>query len=124
MFLRFVLLYSSQNTAARIKSSGEKNRIHLSKQTADLLIVAGLLGSWVQAPRDVMVTAKGKGQLQMYWLAVTTKSSSTIASPTTSHTTAQSTKPVSVLLRLLLGQEKRYNESQPCNLNLTRTTSI
>ena len=51
---------------ARIETTGQKNRIHLSKETADLLVAAGK-GHWIQA-RQELVTAKGKGTLQTYWL--------------------------------------------------------
>jgi hypothetical protein len=54
------------NTAARIESTGERSRIHLSKECADLIVAAGK-SEWVK-PRDTMVTAKGKGRLQTYWL--------------------------------------------------------
>ena len=46
-----------QNTTARIETSGEKNRIHVSKETAELLIAAGK-GAWV-TPRVDKVLAKG-----------------------------------------------------------------
>lgn len=42
--------------------------IHLSAETAALLIDAGK-SSWVQ-PRDTLVTAKGKGEMQTYWLNI------------------------------------------------------
>lgn len=50
--------------ASRIESSGEKNRIHLSKETARLLPE-----SMVTIREDV-VTLKGKGPQETYWLAV------------------------------------------------------
>lgn len=40
--------------------------MHLSKETADLLIKAGK-ESWIE-PRVDLVEAKGKGKLQTYWL--------------------------------------------------------
>jgi hypothetical protein len=49
-----------------MESTGEKNRIHLSKSTADLLVTAGK-GYWVK-PRQDLVHAKGKGNVQTYWL--------------------------------------------------------
>ena len=54
------------NTAARMESNGAPNRIHISKETADLLLQAGK-HSWVRAREDKIV-AKGKGELQTYWL--------------------------------------------------------
>ena len=52
--------------AARMESTGQKGRIQLSQETADLLVKAGK-GSWLEERRD-MVEAKGKGTLQTYWL--------------------------------------------------------
>ena len=81
---RFQLFGDTVNTASRIESSGSKNRIHLSQQTADLLIAAGK-PHWVK-PRDSLVDLKGKGHLQTFWLhhgSIATESSrsETEASP-------------------------------------------
>jgi class 3 adenylate cyclase len=65
---RFQLFGDSVNTAARIESTGERAKIHLSQETADLIIEAGK-AHWVKA-RENKVSAKGKGQLQTYWLEV------------------------------------------------------
>ena len=46
------------NTTARIESTGEKNKIHLSQATADLLIQSGKK-HWVITRKDKVV-AKGK----------------------------------------------------------------
>jgi class 3 adenylate cyclase len=63
---RFQLFGDTVNTAARMESTGEKDRIQASQSTADQLIAAGR-GRWVKA-RDKMVQAKGKGALQTYWI--------------------------------------------------------
>jgi class 3 adenylate cyclase len=63
---RFQLFGDTMNTAARMESTGMKNKIQLSQQTADLLFSAGK-ESWVKARSDLVV-AKGKGELQTYWL--------------------------------------------------------
>ena len=63
---RFQLFGDTVNTAARMESTGARNRIHLSEQTARILIGHGR-GSWVQ-PREDKVEAKGKGILSTYWL--------------------------------------------------------
>lgn len=63
---RFQLFGDTVNTAARMESTGETNRVQMSKSTADLLTQAGK-GYWVK-PRDDLVHAKGKGNVQTYWL--------------------------------------------------------
>ena len=50
------------NTTARIESSGARNKIHCSQETANLLIGAGK-GHWV-VPREDKVHAKGKGEVR------------------------------------------------------------
>eukprot|EP00934_Nitzschia_sp_Nitz4_P004638 Nitzschia sp. Nitz4//scaffold197_size40390//30718//39231//NITZ4_007521-RA/size40390-augustus-gene-0.11-mRNA-1//1//CDS//3329540496//4628//frame0 len=63
---RFQLFGDTVNTASRMESTGEPNKIHLSKSTADFLTQAGK-AYWVK-PRDDLVHAKGKGNIQTYWL--------------------------------------------------------
>jgi class 3 adenylate cyclase len=63
---RFQLFGDTVNTAARMESTGVANRIQLSQDTADYLILADK-GNWV-SPRQEKVVAKGKGQMQTYWL--------------------------------------------------------
>ena len=50
----------------RMESTGERNRIHLSHETAALLSAHGK-GHWC-IPRKDSVFAKGKGELKTYWL--------------------------------------------------------
>ena len=64
---RFQLFGDTMNTASRMESTGEEAMIQVSQETADLLMAAGK-GSWIR-PREDKVIAKGKGQLQTYWLA-------------------------------------------------------
>jgi class 3 adenylate cyclase len=71
---RFQLFGDTVNTAARMESTGEKDRIQASQSTADQLIAAGR-GRWVKA-RDKMVQAKGKGELQTYWIEPSMSASS------------------------------------------------
>jgi class 3 adenylate cyclase len=71
---RFQLFGDTVNTAARMESTGERDRIQVSQQTADIIIEAGR-GRWVKA-RDKMVEAKGKGCLQTYWVDTATSASS------------------------------------------------
>lgn len=54
------------NTTSRMESTGEKNRIQCSQETADLLASAGKK-HWYYA-RDEKVHAKGKGELSTYWI--------------------------------------------------------
>jgi len=63
---RFQLFGDTVNTAARMESTGIPNKIQVSQKTADLLIAAGK-ERWLTA-REELVSAKGKGQLQTYWL--------------------------------------------------------
>lgn len=59
------------NTAARMESSGKRNRIQLSQVTADLLREEGC-ENWV-VPRSVTIEVKGKGEMQTYWLRTSSK---------------------------------------------------
>ena len=49
-----------------MEANSERNRIHISQTTADLIIAAGK-ESWLQKRTD-LVKAKGKGLLQTYFL--------------------------------------------------------
>jgi hypothetical protein len=54
------------NTTARIESTGKKNMIHISEETANILQAFGK-GHWTKLRED-KVNAKGKGELTTYWL--------------------------------------------------------
>jgi class 3 adenylate cyclase len=71
---RFQLFGDSMNTTARIETSGAAGSIHLSQDTAELLISAGH-SKWV-FPRKDLVTAKGKGVMRTYWLQLPDRGSS------------------------------------------------
>jgi hypothetical protein len=63
---RFQLFGDTVNTAARMESTGMPNKIHLSQETADIL---GSIGKgYLVQPRETPIEAKGKGQLQTFWL--------------------------------------------------------
>ena len=63
---RFQLFGDTVNTTARIESLGQGGRIHLSEECAEELIAFDK-AKWV-IPRDDKVSAKGKGELNTYWL--------------------------------------------------------
>ena len=63
---RFQLFGDTVNTASRMESTGMKNRIQISEATAALLKEGGM-DSWVRR-RDTKISAKGKGELQTFWL--------------------------------------------------------
>ena len=62
---RFQLFGDTVNTAARVESSGVGNRVHVSEQTANLLINAGK-SSWVKSRG--LVHLKGKGDMKTFFL--------------------------------------------------------
>lgn len=61
-------------TAARMESTGFRGKIHLSQDTAEYLVSHGK-SDWLSKRADVVV-AKGKGEMQTYWLVVNTGSRS------------------------------------------------
>ncbi|KAL7564170.1 hypothetical protein ACA910_021144 [Epithemia clementina (nom. ined.)] len=75
---RFQLFGDTVNTAARIEASGERNRIHLSEETAQQLVKSNK-GHWVTQRTDV-VQAKGKGALETFWLDPQLRSSPSVVS--------------------------------------------
>ncbi|CAJ1963522.1 unnamed protein product [Cylindrotheca closterium] len=63
---RFQLFGDTVNTASRMESAGAANRIHIAQATADLVIDSGK-GHWLRK-RDDLIEAKGKGEVQTYWV--------------------------------------------------------
>ena len=72
------------NTASRMESTGIPRRIQASQTTADALILQGKQ-SWL-VPRKEKVVAKGKGEMQTYFLECKEKSVHTTPSVGTSQT--------------------------------------
>lgn len=73
---RFQLFGDTMNTASRMESNGMPSRIHVSKDTAEELMAKGK-SSWLTARED-KVFAKGKGELQTYWVTPKAYASSVI----------------------------------------------
>jgi len=63
---RFQLFGDTMNTAARMESNGQGSKIHMSSETAELLMASGKQ-SWIRQREDKIV-AKGKGELTTFWL--------------------------------------------------------
>ena len=78
---RFQLFGDTVNTAARIEATGERNRIHMSQDTADLINDAGK-GHWLTERADT-VTPKGKGEMQTFWLDSEKNNGANAAEPET-----------------------------------------
>ena len=71
---RFQLFGDTVNTASRMESTGEPDKIQCSQATANILMDIGK-GNWLQAREDE-VRAKGKGTLKTYWVLPKAHSSS------------------------------------------------
>ncbi|CAB9522084.1 Receptor-type guanylate cyclase gcy [Seminavis robusta] len=78
---RFQLFGDTMNTASRMESTGSRNMIQVSQETADLLF-KGDMGHWV-VPREDLVDVKGKGQMQTFWLQARSKDTASKASTST-----------------------------------------
>ena len=63
---RFQLFGDTVTTASLIQEAGESGKIHISEETAKLLIKAGK-GKWVEKREEKIRTVE-KGELQTYWL--------------------------------------------------------
>eukprot|EP00536_Pseudo-nitzschia_multiseries_P002472 jgi/Psemu1/251665/estExt_Genewise1Plus.C_330084 len=70
---RFQLFGDTVNTASRMESTGQVNKIQVSEHTAELLEADGC-GKWV-VRREHLVAVKGKGEMQTYWLVQSSNAS-------------------------------------------------
>lgn len=82
---RFQLFGDTVNTASRMESTGTPRKIQVSQSTADALIMNGK-ESWL-FPRREKVYAKGKGDMQTYFLEFREKSDKIPSSDRSSVTT-------------------------------------
>jgi len=72
---RFQLFGDTVNTAARMESTGERDKIQISEATAERLRQAGK-SHWLRK-REELVKAKGKGEMQTYFVEFTSRRDST-----------------------------------------------
>ena len=63
---RFQLFGDTVNTAARMESNGQAGKVQISEQMANVLAFEGRSHWYI--PRPDKIIAKGKGELQTYWL--------------------------------------------------------
>jgi class 3 adenylate cyclase len=78
---RFQLFGDTMNTASRMESTGTRDRVQVSTKTAELLIAGGK-SHWI-TPRGETVTAKGKGQLETFWLTMHSDGTASVKSGST-----------------------------------------
>ena len=63
---RFQLFGDTVNKAAKMESSGQRDKIQVSEETAEILMSSGLK-NWL-TPREDAVSIMGKGEMKTYWL--------------------------------------------------------
>ncbi|CAB9506384.1 Receptor-type guanylate cyclase gcy [Seminavis robusta] len=85
---RFQLFGDTMNLAARMESTGVPNKIHLSQATADILVKRGK-AHWI-SQRAETVFAKGKGELNTYWLLTGASGASSTAASSCSGSVSSS----------------------------------
>lgn len=78
---RFQLFGDTVNTAARMESNGLRNKIHISSETAQHMRDAGK-HHWLVA-REEKIVAKGKGEMQTFFLEIKQQSAASSTSRST-----------------------------------------
>eukprot|EP00934_Nitzschia_sp_Nitz4_P006074 Nitzschia sp. Nitz4//scaffold50_size126154//2557//6191//NITZ4_003666-RA/size126154-augustus-gene-0.111-mRNA-1//1//CDS//3329553641//6064//frame0 len=91
---RFQLFGDTVNVASRMESTGDRNMIHISSDTAHLIEKAGK-SAWL-VPRQDSVQVKGKGEMQTYWLILDDASVIAEVVPD-SHSAARKSARVSII---------------------------
>ena len=71
---RFLLFGDTMNTASRMESTSKGGCIHVSQETANLLVAASKT-HWI-SKREGTIEAKGKGRMQTYWVDTNSAASS------------------------------------------------
>jgi class 3 adenylate cyclase len=71
---RFQLFGDTMNTASRMETNGLVGKIHVSEDTAQVLIARGK-AHWLE-PLPDKIQVKGKGELNTYWVSTRTHGSS------------------------------------------------
>ena len=100
---RFQLFGDTMNTASRMESTGCRDRIQISQESADLLYAAGK-GEWI-VPREDIVVAKGKGEMKTYWLEVASHEGASV-------TSGESSDAESIVEMQLQAQNDDYNDQE------------
>jgi Adenylate and Guanylate cyclase catalytic domain len=140
---RFQLFGDTVNTAARMESNGSGGMVHMSQETADELLAHGKHGTTFTSlavildydptnlsplfvpgwfyPRSEKITAKGKGELQTYWLDLSVSSiDDRMSQSTTSIQTSLSMQRNAVndrrMKRIIDGREVSLPDVQICRL--------
>ena len=113
---RFQLFEDTVNTASRMESTSLRDSIQVSQETADLLVSAGKQ-HWVH-PRNEKIHAKGKGDLQTYWLSIDANENKAASVATSDTTDSQDVTPDEAQAALESTQEERHALKEQVNLRM------
>jgi Adenylate and Guanylate cyclase catalytic domain len=95
-----------------MESTGAKNKIHASSETAKRLMRAGK-SHWV-TPREEEVEIKGKGNMQTYWISLDKKTSRN-----ESHTTSESSGSENASVHQWDANDHEYEDPGTMHRNLS-----